>query len=229
MNQITRRQSAVTAACLLLRKSVFDTLQGLDEQAFPVAFNDVDLCLRIRQQGLSIIWTPFAELIHAESASRGKDQTPEKRARGQREQQGFIERWSQSGQSDPYYHPALSLDYLSGPYGGWRCRQGVKRLEITWREYIAIIRNTLMVRLHSRKSFDENCCCRYRLRGLIQRCTFGSAQQGCCAGYTSRKVERINQGLATIIDPEIENFLKRKNSTCWPPRLNTKRTTVPSS
>ncbi|WP_122266990.1 glycosyltransferase [Pseudomonas syringae] len=118
MNQITRRQSAVTAACLLLRKSVFDTLQGLDEQAFPVAFNDVDLCLRIRQQGLNIIWTPFAELIHAESASRGKDQTPEKRARGQREQQGFIERWSQSGQSDPYYHPALSLDYLSGPYGG---------------------------------------------------------------------------------------------------------------
>ncbi|WP_440812351.1 glycosyltransferase family 2 protein [Pseudomonas syringae] len=118
MNQITRRQSAVTAACLLLRKSVFDELQGLDEQAFPVAFNDVDLCLRIRQKGLNLIWTPFAELIHAESASRGKDQTPEKRARGQREQQGFIERWAQSGQSDPYYHPALSLDYLSGPYGG---------------------------------------------------------------------------------------------------------------
>ncbi|AQX57712.1 glycosyl transferase [Pseudomonas syringae pv. actinidiae] len=118
MNQITRRQSAVTAACLLLRKSVFDELGGLDEQAFPVAFNDVDLCLRIRQQGLNLIWTAFAELIHAESASRGKDQTPEKRARGQREQQGFIERWSQSGQSDPYYHPALSLDYLSGPYGG---------------------------------------------------------------------------------------------------------------
>ncbi|EPM94286.1 glycosyl transferase family protein, partial [Pseudomonas syringae pv. actinidiae ICMP 19070] len=118
MNQITRRQSAVTAACLLLRKSVFDELGGLDEQAFPVAFNDVDLCLRIRQQGLNLIWTAFAELIHAESASRGKDQTPEKRARGQREQQGFIERWSQSGQSNPYYHPALSLDYLSGPYGG---------------------------------------------------------------------------------------------------------------
>ncbi|SDX27180.1 Glycosyltransferase, GT2 family [Pseudomonas syringae] len=118
MNQITRRQSAVTAACLLLRKSVFDELEGLDEQAFPVAFNDVDLCLRIREKGLSLIWTPFAELIHAESASRGKDQTPEKRARGQREQQGFIDRWSQSGQSDPYYHPALSLDYLSGPYGG---------------------------------------------------------------------------------------------------------------
>ncbi|KTC63924.1 glycosyl transferase [Pseudomonas fluorescens ABAC62] len=118
LNQLTRRQSAVTAACLLLRRSLFDALDGLDENAFPVAFNDVDLCLRIRQQGLNLIWTPFAELIHAESASRGKDQTPEKYARGQREQQGFIKRWSQSGQSDPYYHPGLSLDYLSGPYGG---------------------------------------------------------------------------------------------------------------
>lgn len=117
-NQITRRQSAVTAACLLLRKSVFDAVNGLDEDAFPVAFNDVDLCLRIQQRGLNLIWTPFAQLIHAESASRGKDQIPEKRARGQREQQRFIERWSQMGQSDPCYHPGLSLDYLSGPYGG---------------------------------------------------------------------------------------------------------------
>lgn len=118
MNQVTRRQSAVTAACLLIRKSVFDAVNGFDEQAFPVAFNDVDLCLRIQQRGLHLIWTPFAQLIHAESASRGKDQTPEKRARAQREQQGFIERWFQAGQNDPYYHPALSLDYLSGPYGG---------------------------------------------------------------------------------------------------------------
>ncbi|KQQ65562.1 glycosyl transferase [Pseudomonas sp. Leaf127] len=118
MNQITRRQSAVTAACLLLRASIFDAVDGLDERAFPVAFNDVDLCLRIQQLGLHLIWTPFAQLIHAESASRGKDQIPEKRARASREQQGFIERWSHVGQNDLYYHPALSLDYLSGPYGG---------------------------------------------------------------------------------------------------------------
>lgn len=118
MNQVTRRQSAVTAACLLLRKSVFDEVGGLDEDAFPVAFNDVDLCLRIRELGLNLIWSAFAQLIHAESASRGKDQTPEKRARALREQQGFIERWCLGGQNDPHYHPALSLDYLSGPYGG---------------------------------------------------------------------------------------------------------------
>ncbi|MNP51623.1 hypothetical protein D3C76_1459620 [compost metagenome] len=83
-----------------------------------MAFNDVDLCLRIQQQGLHLIWTAFAQLIHAESASRGKDQTPEKCARAQREQQGFIERWCIAGQRDNYYHPALSLDYLTGPYSG---------------------------------------------------------------------------------------------------------------
>ena len=132
MNQVTRRQSAVTAACLLIRKSVFDAVNGFDEQAFPVAFNDVDLCLRIQQRGLNVIWTPFAQLIHAESASRGKDQTPEKRARAQREQQGFIERWFQAGQNDPHYHPALSLDYLSGPYGGLAMppRMGIVRKKI---------------------------------------------------------------------------------------------------
>lgn len=118
MNQIVRRQSAVTAACLLLKKSVFDSVCGLDERAFPVAFNDVDLCLRIQQQGLHMVWSAFAQLVHAESASRGKDQTPEKRARAQREQDQFIERWFRFWASDSYYHPALSMDYLSGPYGG---------------------------------------------------------------------------------------------------------------
>ena len=118
MNQITRRQSAVTAACLLLRKSVFERVGGLDEFAFPVAFNDVDLCLRIQKHGMHIVWTAFARLIHAESASRGKDQTPEKRARAEREQRNFMERWSAHGSKDIYYHPALSADYVSGPYGG---------------------------------------------------------------------------------------------------------------
>lgn len=117
-NQITRRQSAVTAACLLVRKSVFDELSGLDEKAFPVAFNDVDFCLRVQATGWNVIWTAFAQLIHAESASRGKDVSPEKRARAQREQQGFIDRWSLDGQVDPHYHPGLSNDYLSGCYGG---------------------------------------------------------------------------------------------------------------
>lgn len=119
MNQITRRQSAVTAACLLLRKSVFDEVSGLDECAFPVAFNDVDLCLRIQKLGLHMVWSAFAQLIHAESVSRGKDSTLEKQARAQREQQEFIKRWSCDHAFEKYYHPSLSLDYLSGPYGGF--------------------------------------------------------------------------------------------------------------
>lgn len=117
MNQITRRQSAVTAACLLVRKSVFDSVDGLDERAFPVAFNDVDLCLRIQQKGLHCVWSAFAQLIHAESASRGKDATAEKKARAAREQRKFMEKWANVSLPDPFYNPSMSLDYLSGPYG----------------------------------------------------------------------------------------------------------------
>lgn len=128
-NQISRRQSAVTAACMLVKKDIFELVGGLDEIAFPVAFNDVDLCLKIQKEGMHIVWTAFAKLIHAESASRGKDQTPEKKARGRREQEIFINRWSSLGQCDPYYHPSLSQDYLSGPYGGLMipARKAIKR------------------------------------------------------------------------------------------------------
>lgn len=118
-NQIAREQSAVTAACLLVRKCDYQRLGGLDEQRFPVAFNDVDFCLRLRTQGLRLVWTPFAQLIHAESASRGKEDTPAKAARAAREQRHFLQRWVDIGRvGDPYYHPCLSQDYLAGPYGG---------------------------------------------------------------------------------------------------------------
>lgn len=117
-NQLSRRQSAVTAACLLTSKATYLKVDGLDEETFPVAFNDVDFCLRVQELGLKIVWTPFAKLIHAESASRGKDESKEKKARAAREQQGFIERWALNGWRDIHYHPSLSHDYLSGPYGG---------------------------------------------------------------------------------------------------------------
>lgn len=118
LNQISHRQGAVTAACLLLRKETFVKVGGLDENAFPVAFNDVDLCLRIQKLGLHVIWAASAKLIHAESASRGKDTNKEKQARAQREQANFIHRWVYSEIYENYYNPSLSLDYLSGPYGG---------------------------------------------------------------------------------------------------------------
>lgn len=130
LNQITRQQSAVTAACLLLRKEVYQSVDGLDEHAFPVAFNDVDLCLRVARKKLKVIITPFASLIHAESASRGKDLSPEKKMRAYREQEGFVKRWSHLT-NDPFYHPALSLDYLTGPYGGLRVPHAITKVRKT--------------------------------------------------------------------------------------------------
>jgi GT2 family glycosyltransferase len=99
--------SAVTGACLVLRRSVFEEVGGLDE-GIAVAFNDVDLCLRIRAAGYRIIWTPFAELIHHESASRGQEDNPEKIARFNREVRFMLERWGATLDDDPHYNPNLA-------------------------------------------------------------------------------------------------------------------------
>ena len=104
--------SAVTAACLLVRAEVYDALGGLDE-AFTVAFNDVDFCLRIREAGWRIAWTPYAELYHFESKSRGSDeQDPAKKARFDAERARLYARHGREKiLHDPYYNPNLSLDY----------------------------------------------------------------------------------------------------------------------
>ncbi len=99
--------SAVTAACLVVRAAVFAEVAGLDE-VLEVAFNDVDLCLRIRQAGYRNVWTPYAELVHHESASRGHDDTPAKRARSEREIGLLRRRWGQTLLRDPFYNPNLS-------------------------------------------------------------------------------------------------------------------------
>ena len=104
--------SAVTGACLMVRKSIYDALGGLDEQ-FAVALNDVDFCLRIREKGYLNVFTPFAELYHFESASRGSDIVDEKKAaRYEEESALFRERWKELiAKGDPYYNPNFSLDY----------------------------------------------------------------------------------------------------------------------
>lgn len=118
-NRLAREQSAVTAACLLVRKADYQHLGGLDEDRFPVAFNGVDFCLRLGEAGKRLVWTPFAILTHAESASRGQEDTPSEQAWAMREQKNFIERWSSSLEpGDACYHPGLSADSLTGPYGG---------------------------------------------------------------------------------------------------------------
>lgn len=103
--------SAVTAACLMVKKAVFDSLEGLDT-GFRVAFNDVDFCMRIRKAGYLIVFTPYAELYHYESLSRGAEDTPEKVERFNGEICRFKERWGKElDEGDPYYNPNLSLDY----------------------------------------------------------------------------------------------------------------------
>jgi GT2 family glycosyltransferase len=100
--------SAVTAACLLVRRDVFDQVGGLDEK-LQVAFNDVDFCLRLREAGYWNIWTPFAELYHHESASRGTEDSPEKIERFLGEVALMEQRWRHLLRVDPAYNRNLTL------------------------------------------------------------------------------------------------------------------------
>ncbi len=118
-NRLPRRVSAVTGACLLMAKSDFEALQGFNELDYPVAFNDVDLCLRLTQQLNKVcLIEPRALLQHGESASRGRDNSPEKRARSQREINLLRLRWGDALLCDSAYNPNLNLDALAGAYGG---------------------------------------------------------------------------------------------------------------
>ncbi|WP_338849752.1 glycosyltransferase family 2 protein [Massilia sp. W12] len=117
-NQLDCRVSCVTAACMLVRRSAFEALGGFDEQAFPVAFNDVDLCLRLRQQGGAVLWTAQACLLHAESATRGHEDSMQKKARARREIYALRQRWGAALQSDPAYHPALNLEAQAPSFSG---------------------------------------------------------------------------------------------------------------
>lgn len=102
--------SAVTGACMVVRRTVFDQLGGFDE-ALGVAYNDVDFCLRARKAGYRNIWTPHAEMIHHESISRGFEDSPEKQARFQREAALMRERWEAWLANDPAYNPNLTLEH----------------------------------------------------------------------------------------------------------------------
>ena len=107
---IAQNYSCVTAACVMMRRAVWDEIGGLDE-SFEVAFNDVDMCMRIRKAGYLVVWTPYAELYHYESKSRGLEDTPEKQKRFQGEVLRFQNRWEKELQAgDPYYNPNLTLD-----------------------------------------------------------------------------------------------------------------------
>jgi GT2 family glycosyltransferase len=102
--------SAVTGACLMTKRDIFEQVGGFDER-FAFAFNDIDLCLKMREEGYLVVWTPYAELYHHESKTRGCDDTPEKKERIRREIEYFGSKWKRIlEKGDPYYNPNLTLD-----------------------------------------------------------------------------------------------------------------------
>ena len=108
--QATRNYSAVTGACLLTRRDVFDEVEGFDEERLPVTFSDVDLCLKMRRAGYLIVYTPFAKLYHHESSVG--DQTVEAV-----DANVMRERWPEVLERDPYYNPNLSRKHADFSLG----------------------------------------------------------------------------------------------------------------
>lgn len=107
---IIQNLSAVTGACLMIKRKVFDEIQGFDE-GYSHAFNDVDMCMKIREKGYLIIFTPYAELYHYESKTRGVEDTQEKQERFRKEIELFKEKWGHIlEKGDPYYNPNLTLE-----------------------------------------------------------------------------------------------------------------------
>lgn len=107
---LTQNYSAVTGACLVIRKEVFECVDGFNEQNLAVAFNDIDLCLKVREAGFRTLWTPYAELYHHESVSRGGEDTPEKLTRFNSEVHYMQETWSDQLLCDPCYNRNLTLE-----------------------------------------------------------------------------------------------------------------------
>jgi GT2 family glycosyltransferase len=111
---VTQDLSAVTGACQIMRRSLFERLGGLDAAHLAVAYNDIDFCLRVRAAGLRVIYTPHAKLLHRHSASRGSDVRPDRLASFNWEREFMRVRWSPVIQDDPFFNPNLSLSGKRG-------------------------------------------------------------------------------------------------------------------
>lgn len=108
--KLVQNYSVVTAACLVIERSIYEKVDGLDEVNLKVAFNDVDFCMKVREAGYRNLWTPHAELYHHESVSRGAEDTPEKQARANAEVDFIKSKWGSLLNEDPYYSPHLTKD-----------------------------------------------------------------------------------------------------------------------
>jgi len=105
---VSQNMTAVTAACLAVRRKTYLEAGGLDEHELCVAWNDVDFCMKVRDLGYRNLWTPYVELYHHEGLSRGADDTPEKVRRVDEERRVIVQRWSLKQFNDPAYHPFLT-------------------------------------------------------------------------------------------------------------------------
>ena len=125
--RVAHETSAVTAACLLTRRVLLRSLGGFDGARYPVLFNDVDYCLRLRATGRRVVFTPHAHLTHHAGASRGRDKPFEGRHRHQRDLDNLRMCWAEALADDPFYSPMLALD---APYSGlaWPPRSQAPRL-----------------------------------------------------------------------------------------------------
>lgn len=108
-----RNCSAVTGACMLFKKELFNRVGGFDEVNLPINYNDIDFCLKVRERGYLVVWTPFAQLYHYENATKGDDaaarpQAPDYRAQREAERAYFQRRWQRVIAHDPYYNPNLT-------------------------------------------------------------------------------------------------------------------------
>ena len=125
--RVSHECSAVTAACMLVRRKDYHAISGFDELAFPILFNDVDFCLRLRAIGKRIILTPHTKLFHHEAASRGNDHSPDQAGRFKRELRELRNRWGAALADDPYYSPFLNLDHYPFSALAWPPRPATPR------------------------------------------------------------------------------------------------------
>lgn len=123
---LAQNYSALTAACLVVKKSIFQEVGGLNEQELAIAYNDIDFCLKVQEAGYRNIWTPYAELYHHESATRGYENDVVKQQRHVKEMAYMHQRWSHLLNADPAYSPNLTLNASDFSYA-WPPRKKMSR------------------------------------------------------------------------------------------------------
>jgi O-antigen biosynthesis protein len=128
MLRVARECSAVTAACMLTRRADYLRVGGMDEARFPVNFNDVDYCLKLRALGRRVVFTPHARLLHLESASRSATATDSTKRRFERELDNLRTKWGDVLAADPYYSPLLALDPIPFSALAWPVRSTAPRV-----------------------------------------------------------------------------------------------------